>query len=309
MIVVRFTGGLGNQMFQYALYRYLKRRYPQETVRADTSWYSWNTAHQGFELTKLFKRESNPAFELDEATTGDVFRVSGKLPQKNEAVRYINRLVRLFAGKSFEEKHIFEDGHEHSHEELRRKIDNIPKGRDAYITGYFLDEIYYRDNLEELRRCFTFDISRLSDENQNLLNEIGSCASVSIHVRRGDYLSKTYSAAFKVLAQDYYQQAVEYLRERVNEPRFYIFSDDTEFAQAAFEYIDNKKVVTGNSGADSYIDMLLMSRCAHNITANSTFSEWAGLLNSSREAIIIYPREYLSDKDSEIKTLDGWIRI
>ena len=309
MIVLRFTGGLGNQMFQYALYRYLKKRYPGETVKADISWYSWNTAHQGFELLKLFKRENNPAFELEEAGLGEIFRVSGRLPQKNEAVRYFNRLVRLFAGRRFEEKHIFEDGHEHSHEELRRRIDNILTGRDAYITGYFLDEVYYRDSLEELRGCFTFDTEKVSAENKALLAQIESCEAVSIHVRRGDYLSKTYSDTFKVLSETYYREAVEYIRERVTAPRFFIFSDDTAYAKEAFDYLENKVVVTGNTGENSYLDMLLMSRCKYNITANSTFSEWAGLLNSFKKAIIIYPREYLSDKDSEIKTIDGWVRL
>lgn len=309
MIVLRFTGGLGNQMFQYALYRYLKKRYAGETVKADISWYSWNTAHQGFELLRLFKRADNPAFEFEEAGLGDIFRVSGKLPQKNEAIRYFNRLVRLFAGTHFEDKHIFEDGHEHSHEELRRRIDNIPAGRDAYITGYFLDEVYYRDSLEELRSCFNFDTEALSAENKALLKEIEGCEAVSIHVRRGDYLSKTYSDTFKILSEDYYGKAVDYIRERVPGAKFFIFSDDTEYAGEAFRHLENKVVVTGNTGADSYVDLLLMSRCRYNITANSTFSQWAGLLNSFKKAIIIYPREYLSDKDSEIKTIDGWVRL
>ena len=309
MIVLRFTGGLGNQMFQYALYRYLKRKYPRETVKADISWYSWNKAHQGFELNRLFKRADNPAFELDEAKVGEIFRVSGKLPQKNELIRYFNRIVRLLGERSFEEKHIFEDGHEHSHEELRRRIDNIPPGKDAYITGYFLDEVYYRNDLEELRNCFTFDIVNLSQENREILERIDECESVSIHVRRGDYLSKTYSDTFKILSEDYYRKAVDHIKERITVPRFFIFSDDKEFALSAFNYLENKEVVTGNSGENSYLDMFLMSRCRYNITANSTFSEWAGLLNSFEKAIIIYPREYLSDKDSEIKTIEGWVRL
>ncbi len=309
MIILRFTGGLGNQMFQYALYRYLKRKYPGEKVKADTSWYSWNTAHQGFELVNLFKREDNPCFELDEASVGEVFRVSGRLPQKNEFIRYINRLVRLFSEKKYEAKHIYEDGHEHSHEALRERIDGILPGEDVYITGYFLDEVYYRASLDELRSCFQFDENALSERNRELLEEIASCNSVSLHIRRGDYLSKTYSDTFKSLSDSYYNKAIGYIKERTENPRFFIFSDDAEFAVQAFGEMDNKQVVTWNTGKDSYWDMYLMSRCRHNITANSTFSEWAGLLNGSSEAMIIYPVEYLSDKDSEIKTLPGWVRL
>lgn len=309
MIVLRFTGGLGNQMFQYALYRYLKRKYPHETVKADTTWYSWNTAHQGFELAKLFKRADNPEFELDEAGVAEVFRVSGRLPQKNEFIRYINRFVKLFAGRRYEDKHIFEDGHEHSHEKLRHRIDNIPRGQDAYITGYFLDEVYYKDYMDELRRCFTFDIKNISKENRVMLQEIEESNSVSIHIRRGDYLSKTYSSTFRLLPETYYKAAIDYIENRLEGAKYFIFSDDTDFAATAFEYIQNKRIVDINHGADSFMDMFLMSRCKCNITANSTFSEWAGLLNGKSDAIIIYPKEYLADKDSEIKTLSGWIRI
>ena len=309
MIVLRFTGGLGNQMFQYSLYRYLKRKYPAEAVKADISWYSWNTAHQGFELKKLFKRTDNPYFELDEASLKDIFRVSGSLPQKNEFIRYINRIVRLFSGKSFEAKHIYEDENDSGREKIRQKIDNIPEGKDAYITGYFLDEIYYKPYLKELRQSFSFDTENISEENKRLLDEISSCSSVSIHMRRGDYISKVYSGKFKLLSDDYYKQAIAYIKERVSDPRFFIFSDDIDFAKAAFDFVDDKIFVTENSGENSYLDMLLMSRCRHNITANSTFSEWAGLLNSSHKAIIIYPREYLLNQDSEVKTIPGWVRI
>ncbi len=309
MIVLRFTGGLGNQMFQYALYRYLKRKYPEHKIKADISWYAWNDAHQGFELTRLFKREDNPAFTLDEASIGEVFRAGGKLPQKNEFIRYINRAVRAFAGKHFEEQHIYEDGHEHSHEELRERIDNIPAGSNAYITGYFLDEVYYKDSLDELRKALSFDIRSIGDRNRELLEEIGSGSSVSIHIRRGDYLSPVYSGTFRSLSGEYYEKAIEYIKARVDDPKFYIFSDDGDYAGKAFNELEKKQVITWNTGSNSYIDMLLMSRCRYNITANSTFSEWAGLLNPYPEAVIVYPKEYMTDKDSEIKTLPGWVRI
>ncbi|MCR5625728.1 MAG: alpha-1,2-fucosyltransferase [Lachnospiraceae bacterium] len=309
MIIVRFTGGLGNQMFQYALYEYLKNKYPEETVKADISWYKWNEAHQGFELKKIFERDENPSFKLDEASEFEIRRLSGKFPQKNEFIRYINRFLRLFGEEKYKRMNIHDDGHGGSGGEIKKRIDSIKAGENAYITGYYLDEGYYRDNLGNLRKAFSFDKKRVSDENRDILKDMADSESVSIHVRHGDYSSPVYNGTFKILGLEYYKKAVDFIRERVDDPRFFIFSDDTEYIKREFEFLDNKRVVTNNTGKDSYLDMMLMSNCKHNITANSTFSEWAGLLNDNPDAMIIYPKEYLKDKDSDIKTIPGWKRI
>ena len=308
MIILRFTSGLGNQMFQYAFYRYLKNRYPKAQVLADTSWYEWNMAHQGFELTRIFKRDSNPDFVFEEADKWQVLRASGMLPQTSEKVRYINRLVRLFAGGHFEKQRLSETGREDENL-LKSKVDNIDINKDTYITGYFLKEDYYKDNLAELRKALSFDLKSLDEKNDDTLKYISGCSSVAMHVRRGDYLTTGKEQGFLSLGMDYYKAAVELIKGQVENPRFFLFSDDKEFLEREFAWLDDKFIVSGNNGDDSYKDMLLMSRCRHIITANSTFSEWAGLLNPHDDAIVVYPRAYLSDKDSDIKTIKGWIRL
>ena len=188
MIVLRFTSGLGNQMFQYSFYRYLKRRYPETEVLADLGWYEWNEAHQGFELEKLFKREDNPDFFLEKAGYFKAWRASGTFPQKNEFIRYVNRVSRLFWGKHFAGQLIAETGREDENL-LKEKIDKLDTGKDHYITGYFLKEDYYADYLPELRRALSFSDKNLGKNNEDVLKEISSSESVSIHVRRGDYLT------------------------------------------------------------------------------------------------------------------------
>ncbi len=308
MIILRFTSGLGNQMFQYAFYTYLRKKYPSEKVLADLTWFQWNRAHQGFELRKLFGRPDNAGFHLEPASKCQVYRLSGKVPQRNGFDRVVNRLTRLVAGGYFQRIHYYETGRE-SENTLKDRIDHIPAGKNAYITGYFLKEEYYKENLPELREALSFDLRRLSPENAELLREMESRESVSVHVRRGDYLNPGYTENFINLGKDYYRKAVELIRERVENPLFFLFSDDKDFLKEAFDWLPDKRIVTGNTGANSYLDMALMSRCKHNITANSTFSEWAGLLNSYEKAIIIYPKAYLKDKDSDIKTIPGWVRI
>ncbi len=308
MILIRFTSGLGNQMFQYAFYTYIRKKYPRERVRADLSWFTWNRAHQGFELRKLFLRKDNPAFQLEEAALPEIYRCSGLLPQKNEFLRFLNRGTRLVAGKYFSSIHYSETGQE-TENVLRETADHLKAGKDAYFTGYFLKECWYRDNLSELKRALSFDFSGLDPENEELLREIEGSESVSIHVRRGDYLNPGYTENFINLPMEYYEKAVELVREKTKNPVFYLFSDDKDYIQEAFRWLPDCRVVTGNSGERSWLDMALMSRCRHNITANSTFSEWAGLLNPHEDALVVYPKAYLKNKDSDIKTIPGWVRL
>ena len=297
-------------MFQYAFYSYLKRRYKSSLIKADLSWFEWNSAHQGFELKKLFERDDNPAFDMEAASRLEVFKVSGQLPQKGRLERYVNRLARLFAGRHFDAMRLSESGREND-DMMRRLLDGIDEGRDYYITGYFDDEIYYRKNLKELRSAFSFDVSekKIGKKNIELLRKIGSSESVSIHVRRGDYLNSGYTESFIKLTMDYYRSAVEIVSKRLKEPRYFLFSDDKDYIRREFDWLPNSEVVEGNDGNKSYIDMLLMSRCKCNITANSTFSEWAALLNDNEAATVVYPREYIKGHDSRIKTIEGWVRI
>ncbi len=297
-------------MFQYAFYTYLRKKYPSERVLADISWYSWNTAHQGFELEKLFRRDDNPHFIFDKATVFETYCCSGMVPQKGRFERLFNRVTRLCAGKHFEKNRLSETGRERENV-LKERIDDLPPGRNIYITGYFLDEAWYKDNLGEIRKALSFSekSADIGEENADLLREIRDGNSVSIHVRRGDYLNKGYTEAFINLGDEYYKKAVETAKEHFPEARFYIFSDDKDFINSSFDWLPEKTVVTGNTGDRSYIDMLLMSKSRCLIAANSTFSEWAGLLNTREDALIIYPREYLKEKDSDIHTISGWLRI
>ncbi|MBR2186515.1 MAG: alpha-1,2-fucosyltransferase [Lachnospiraceae bacterium] len=310
MYIQRFTSGLGNQMFQYAFYTYLRKRYPEERILADISWYSFNSAHQGFELEKLFRREDNPDFVFEKAGLFEVYCCSGALPRSSKLNVFINRVTRLCAGRHFERNHISETGREKENT-LKARIDNLPKGRNLYITGYFLDEAYYKDDLPKLRSALSFSEKKevIGEENEQLLREIREGGSLCIHVRRGDYLNPGYTEDFINLGMDYYKKAVDMAREKYGDPRIYIFSDDKDFITTAFDWIPEKTPVTLNSGDRSYIDMLLMSKAKCLITANSTFSEWAGLLNERADNMIIYPKEYLKEKDSFTKTIPGWVRL
>jgi hypothetical protein len=313
MIVVRFTSGLGNQMFQYSLYSMLKKRYREIDVKADLTWFYANSEHQGYELSRIF--EHNEFFELEEAGTLDIFRVTGLIPcfirgkgaKKLEKILYYpNRLLRLISEKHFKEYRIVQTGFE-DNKDIWNRIDQIDPKKNWYITGFFIEEVYYMDRLDELRVELQFP--NISDNNRSLLDAIRNTNSVSIHVRRGDYLDEKYNSSFKSLSMEYYKDAVEYIREKVEEPVFFIFSDDKEFIEKEFYWLESKRIVNQNIGKQSYIDMQLMSECKHNIIANSTFSVWGALLNRNKDRLVIYPQIYMKEKDSEVKNMEGWIRL
>lgn len=316
MIVVRFTSGLGNQMFQYSLYALLRDRFPDTQVKADVTWFHANSEHQGYELKRIFERKDNPAFSLKEASAADILLTRGTLPctvqgryakKAEKLLYYPNRVLRLFSEKHFLRYRIEQTGFE-DNEEIYRKICAIDPKKNWYITGFFIEEIYYRDRLRALRRELSFGESE-DASFQKMLSEIRNTNSVSIHVRRGDYLADKYKESFLCLTQDYYKRAVDYILRRVENPVFYLFSDDKEYVEHAFSWLPNCRVVEGNTGKNSYRDMQLMSECCHNITANSTFSVWGALLNAHEDAIVIYPKAYMREKDSEVKTIPGWVRM
>lgn len=316
MIIVRFTSGLGNQMFQYSLYSLLRDRFPEAEVKADVTWFFTNSEHQGYELKKIFERRDNPLFRLKEASAFDILRVKGTIPcmakgkgakKVENLLYYPNRILRLFSEKNFLKYRIEQTGFE-DNEEIYQKIEAIDPKKNWYITGFFIEEVYYRDRLVKLRREFSFGEGG-SGAFQEMLQKIRSTNSVSIHVRRGDYLAQQYKNSFLCLTMDYYKKAVEYICARVENPVFYLFSDDKEYVREAFSWLPHHVVAEGNRGEDSYRDMQLMSECCHNIIANSTFSVWGALLNNHEDAIVVYPKDYMREKDSEVKTLKGWVRI
>lgn len=292
MILLRFTSGLGNQMFQYCFFRYLQDRYGAGNVKADLSWFDWHEEHQGFELKKIF------GIEMERASRSEVLKVSGRLPQDFACSYYVNRIIRLFTEKR-RQPYILNEI------ECDRELE---LDKDWYLTGYYISEEYYKDRLDEIRSFFVFP----DEEKMGLTDtadDIRKNTSVSVHVRRGDYLSSLYSSQFVSLGMDYYKKAAEHILNAHPDARFFVFSDDKDYIKESFDWLENKVIVTGNTGADSYKDMYLMSICDHNITANSTFSTWGALLNPNDDKTVIYPEKYLSGQNSEKKSLKGWIRL
>ncbi|MCR5735812.1 MAG: alpha-1,2-fucosyltransferase, partial [Lachnospiraceae bacterium] len=327
---------------------YLRKRYKNTKVLADLTWFYANNDHHGYELCRIFAGAKGSSFSLEEASKTEIFKVTGLIPnlmkpydtitsvtelkkkkcfsrsssQRFERFRrYPNRLLREIYKKKQQENLIDElsgnvsnkdivrpDGSVYN--ELYELVSALDEAKDHYITGFFRDEKYYVPVLDELKRIFVFPA--LDEKNESIADRIRSEESVSIHVRRGDYLT-LYNGQFKILSRDYYEAAVGELSlhtgKSIEELSFYIFSDDPDFAKKEFDWLPKKTVISDNKGDESYKDMQLMSLCKHNIIANSTFSEWAALLNGNEGHITIYPGDYMENGDNNRKSLEDWIKI
>lgn len=272
MIIIRVMGGLGNQLQQYALYR--KFGSLGIAAKLDVSWFSADIQAQmrAPRPLELCRFEDLP---METANTDEVRALLGRTYEERAGIT--ERIRRRLAPGTlpvFEESKMF-------HEEIFSL-------RDRYLVGYFACEAYYADILKMLQKEIRFPKSD-NPGNRETMEEMQTQTAVSIHVRRGDYLDAVNAANFGGICTDeYYDRAIDYIKERFPEAVFYIFSDDTDYVRARFQG-QEYRIVDWNRGKDSFYDMQLMSCCRHNICANSTFSFWGARLNPHDGKCMIRP--------------------
>jgi len=252
---VVFGGGLGNQMFQYALVMALRSK--GHYVVPDISLYNRYSPHNGFELKHVF------------GINDDFVSLSG---------RHILLLRALYWLKPSPFVHI----------DMNCYQNDVLITPPRYLYGYWQDERYFHDIREDICSIFTF--RDIKENNKSIAKEIQSCESVSIHIRRGDYKS----FGMPLLGEDYYFRAIETIKKRVDHPVFYLFSDDMDEAEKIMNNLAIDIIsVNCNNIDESYNDMYLMSQCQHNIIANSTFSWWGAYLNQNPTKIVFSPAHFV----------------
>ena len=316
MIIVKISGGLGNQMFQYAMIYALQKRYPEIRVKADVSVYKLYDVHYGLELNKIFHLDERGLLQI--ATMGEQYSVRGEIPLFcggkigkiiEIPVAWLNARSRRIFEKKGKRNLIHEQNYignfetyEEGTESLLKIIQNLDERKNWYVDGYWQNEMFFQNYMADLRQVFVFP--PLEDSiNIEFAKEIQQTDSVSVHIRRGDYVN----SSFDILTDEYYKSAIEYIQERISNPVFYFFSEDQEYVQTHFAWLNPKIIVNNNIGDQSYRDMQLMSMCKHNIVANSSFSTWAGFLNSNEDKIVVYPSKYRENENNIKKLEKGWV--
>ena len=278
MVIIQVAGGLGNQLQQYALYRKFVRLGVE--ARLDLSWFD-----------KVHTAEK-------EWTRGkDIIPV---VTRRELELRYFDRLVFETFTKEEKEALIGADNilgklrrkllpfTIHKFEESKMYHPELLEFEDMYLTGYFACEKYYADILYDLREKIQFPPSS-NPLNREMADRMRNKNSVSVHVRRGDYLNPENVTMFGNICTDaYYQNAIDFVKRVIPDAHFYFFSDDVSYVKKRFPG-DDYTIVDINHGRDSFYDMWLMSNCKHNICANSTFSFWGARLNPNENKIMIRP--------------------
>lgn len=299
MDIIRMTGGLGNQMFQYALYLKLCEM-GREVKFDDVTEYRLENARPimlwAFDIS--YPKASRT--EINEITDG-FLKLSHRIRRK------------LFGRRSLEY-------HEEDCNFDRQVLEKDP----AYLTGYFQSEKYFKDVEDQVRKAFTFSNRiweglepGLKEKTENYLARIQTSLSVSIHVRRGDYL--TTSEVFGgICTEEYYRSAVGRMLEHFPEALFFVFSNDVQWVREWISRLcgqqenlteDRFVVIEGTTEETGYLDMFLMSRCRHYILANSSFSWWGAWLNPSENKEVIAPSVWFNNQDSKDIYTEKMIRI
>ncbi len=171
--------------------------------------------------------------------------------------------------------------------------------KNRYYWGYW-QHIDYINQVEDLLRDNLIFPPIKDAENLHIQDLIQQHNSISLHVRRGDYLQEP---LFKdICTEEYYQKSIKYMLETQESPLFIIFSNDISWCKAQFNDL-NAIFVEHNSGINSFKDMQLMSKCKHHIIANSSFSWWGAWLNDSPDKIVISPRKWINDSNLDTSGL------
>ena len=283
MVIVRLTGGLGNQMFQYAAGRALADRLGAELL-LDT---------RAFEHALAFQAYTRRAYALSPFRLRA--RVATAADLENWPVWVVETGMRLpFVRPLFRRWH-FEPA-----------ITYDPSVRALHepvcLVGYWQSERYFIDIADRIRTDFTLR-QPLAGANARLLDLARSDRSVGLHVRRGDFLSLNNAAQVHGLCSvDYYRRAISLVRNGCPHCHFLIFSDDPQWARAELQLEPSATFVTGNAERPEQ-DLALMSACKHHIIANSSFSWWAGWLGDSPDQIVIAPTPWYASSKLDARDL------
>ena len=277
-IIVNCIGGLGNQMTQYAFYKELMYRgYDVKLYIGDFATYN---LHQ-YELSRIFNVNINYA-------------------TKNEVSKYFSILAKIIRKLGLSNGGLMLQKH------FEYYLPYLSPAHGSYLIGYWQSEKYFANVVDGLRKDFIF--AELVGSNKLLANEINVTTSVSLHVRRGDYVGHELYEGICNL--DYYKKAIEYIQQHVENPKFFIFSNDIEWCKDNMN-IHDAVYVTGNTGVNNYQDMQLMSLCKYNILANSSFSWWSAWLNNNPDKLVIVPQKFFNGgtyNETDLYPV-SWIKI
>ena len=274
-VIVALTGGLGNQMFQYAFGKVLKKRYNVE-VEFDSSFYD---IHPEWSV------------ELDKYNVKDFVCKSHPFYAKIRLLTQRIPFVRWVVG-TYKERSVYE-------------IDqNIYRHKYKFYSGYWQNYRYFEEFRRELVDEFRY-MGDLPDETIKASERMDKEKPIAVHVRRGDYLNKEYKNVYYVLGEDYYRKAIEQARRETSDDKpIFFFSNDIEWCKNTYGDIEGALFVDKKISNSEHTDLYLMMHADYLIMANSTFSWWAGWL-SSHSNHITFPTQWYYNSEKNRKAVQA----
>lgn len=277
VIVIRMYGGMGNFLFQYALYKKLQVLYPTISVKVDLSWYySENMFLMSFQVPWIFERLFNEKLEI---------------ASKKEVV--VSKIKGYYAEKEIS----------------KFDADILTQGR-GYYNGYWQTGRYFDDIGDLLRKALlNINDNAVSYRQKKILEHIKSSESVAIWVRRGDYIANEENRKIfgNICTDAYYQKAIDYIRSMHPSAEFFVFSNDEEYAKEKYK---NMNVITYNLDSQEFkeFNIYLISQCKHIIGANSSMSWWASWLHGKQGTVIV-PKKWNNTALCPDVYEENWIQM
>lgn len=286
MIIVNLKGGLGNQMFQYAFGRRLALK-NNDVLKLDVT---------GLERTyvtgDIYRSFGLGEFIIEKTLATPIEITTFKYPYG-----FLSQVLRWFQFKILRQTHSLFNPRE------------LEQTGDLFLDGYWQSPRYFDEIRSTLLTDFTLRLP-LSPAGATVAAQMKSTVSVSLHVRRGDYVKNPrVLAEFGICSLAYYQIAIAEITASHPNPTFFIFSDDIPWVKEHLNTGDNTVFVTDPTITD-YQELTLMSRCAHNIIANSSFSWWGAWLNQNPNKLVTAPTPWFTTAPYDKNLIPAsWIQI
>jgi len=294
MIIVKLIGGLGNQMFQYALGRHLA--YLNQTeLKLDISYLLDRRPRPNV----VFRDFDLPIFNINAevASAKEVASFTGRYPSRAQV--YWHRLMSIIQPPA-----VIQENSPEFDAVILRTRDN------SYLTGYWQSEKYFKAIETTIRTDFSFKQPVLA-ESRALAESIVQTKSVCLNVRRTDFVNvPSSSQTLGFIGLDYYEHATNYLEQQVKDLHYFVFSDELEWCKQNLKLtMPHTFVEHRHAGEKFYNYLQLMTICKHYIIPNSTFAWWGAWLNPSGKKIVITPKNWYADIHRNNKDLisANWI--
>lgn len=289
MKIVNLLGGFGNQMFEYAMYLALKDAHPEEEIKHCTRSFRGYGLHNGLEIDRVF------GLHINEASMLDLCRVAYPIVNyKSWQVmsHYLPNRKSMTSGTT----------------QVPFNFGDVTRNDSVFYDGYWQNEGFFKHIRELVLNTFSFPVFH-DDRNEKLAGKLLIHNSVSVHIRRGDYLKEP---IWCVCTPEYYKKSIDYIKSQDNIDFLCVFSDDIPWCREHLKEIAgniNTEYVDWNKCNDSFRDMQLMSYCKHNIIANSSFSWWGAWLGRREGKIVVAPKVWCNKPIVNDPICGKWIRI